>query len=52
MLREEILTTIEKNSRVDVHELAVRLGSTDEMIAAEMNVRSNSRQIGFWNGRR
>ena len=36
MLREEILTTIEKNSRVDVHELAVRLGSTDEMIAAEM----------------
>ena len=37
MLREEILTTIEKNSRVDVHELAVRLGSTDEMIAAEMS---------------
>ena len=36
MLRDEILTTIEKNSRVDVHELAVRLGSTDEMIAAEM----------------
>ena len=36
MLRDEILTTIEKNSRVDVHELAVRLGSTDEMIASEM----------------
>ncbi|MBR1470858.1 MAG: Lrp/AsnC family transcriptional regulator [Lachnospiraceae bacterium] len=36
MLREEILTTIEKNSRVDVHELAVRLGSTEEMIADEM----------------
>jgi len=36
MLRDEILTTIEKNSRVDIHELAVRLGSTDEMIASEM----------------
>ncbi len=36
MLRDEILTSIEKNSRVDVHELAVRLGSTDEMIAGEM----------------
>ncbi len=36
MLREEILTTIEKNSRVEIHELAVRLGSTDEMIAEEL----------------
>ncbi|MCR4584604.1 MAG: Lrp/AsnC family transcriptional regulator [Lachnospiraceae bacterium] len=36
MLREEILTTIEKNSRVEIHELAVRLGSTDEMIAQEL----------------
>jgi DNA-binding Lrp family transcriptional regulator len=36
MLREEILSTIEKNSRVDVHELAVRLGSEDEVIANEM----------------
>ena len=37
MLREEILTTIEKNSRVDVHELAVRLGSEDGVIAEEMS---------------
>ena len=37
MLREEILTTIEKNSRVDVHELAVRLGSEDSVIAEEMS---------------
>ena len=36
MLREEILTTIEKNSRVEIHELAVRLGSTDEVIAEEL----------------
>ena len=36
MLREEILTTIEKNSRVEIHELAVRLGSTDEVIAQEL----------------
>ncbi len=36
MLREEILTTIEKNSRVEIHELAVRLGSTDECIAEEL----------------
>ncbi len=36
MLREDILTTIEKNSRVDVHELSVRLGSEDEVIASEM----------------
>ena len=37
MLRDEILTTIEKNSRVDVHELAVRLGSEDSVIAEEMS---------------
>ena len=37
MLRDEILTTIEKNSRVDVHELAVRLGSEDGVIAEEMS---------------
>ncbi|MCR4937016.1 MAG: Lrp/AsnC family transcriptional regulator [Lachnospiraceae bacterium] len=36
MLREDILTTIEKNSRVDVHELSVRLGSEDDVIASEM----------------
>ncbi len=36
MLREKILMVIEKNSRVDIHELAVRLGSTDEEVKREM----------------
>ncbi|MBO6259340.1 MAG: Lrp/AsnC family transcriptional regulator [Lachnospiraceae bacterium] len=37
MLRDEILSTIEKNSRVDIAELAVRLGSEEEVIAEEMS---------------
>ncbi len=37
MLRDEILSAIEKNSRVDIAELAVRLGSEEEVIAEEMS---------------
>lgn len=37
MLRDEILSTIEKNSRVDIAELAVRLGSEEDVIAEEMS---------------
>ncbi len=36
MLREEILKNIERDSRVDVHELAVRLGAADEEVASSM----------------
>ena len=36
MLREEILKNIERDSRVDLHELAVRLGAADEEVAAQM----------------
>ena len=36
MLREEILKNIERDSRVDLHELAVRLGAADEVVAAQM----------------
>ncbi|MCR4643446.1 MAG: Lrp/AsnC family transcriptional regulator [Lachnospiraceae bacterium] len=36
MLREEILKNIEKDSRVDIHELAVRLGASDEEVGSQM----------------
>ena len=36
MLREELLKNIERDSRVDLHELAVRLGAADEVVAAQM----------------
>ena len=36
MLREEILKNIEKDSRVDIHELAVRLGAGDEEVGSLM----------------
>ncbi|MBR3525930.1 MAG: Lrp/AsnC family transcriptional regulator [Lachnospiraceae bacterium] len=36
MLREEILKNIEKDSRVDIHELAVRLGASDEEVGSLM----------------
>ncbi|MBR1439771.1 MAG: Lrp/AsnC family transcriptional regulator [Lachnospiraceae bacterium] len=35
-LREELLTTIEKNSRIDVKELAIRLGVEEVDIVAEL----------------
>ncbi len=35
-MREEILNIIEKNSRVDTKELAIRLGRAEEEIVAEM----------------
>ncbi|HPF30111.1 MAG TPA: Lrp/AsnC family transcriptional regulator [Lachnospiraceae bacterium] len=36
-MREEILSAIEKNSRVDSEELAIRLGMTEEAVVSEMN---------------
>ncbi len=36
MLREEILKNIERDSRVDTHELAVRLGAADEDVIKAM----------------
>ncbi len=36
MLREEILHVIEKNSRIDLSELAVRIGATEEEVLNEM----------------
>lgn len=36
MLRDEILNIIEKNSRVDAGELAVRLGTTEAAVVEEM----------------
>ncbi len=36
MMREEILKILEKNSRIDVDELAVRLGETEENILNEI----------------
>lgn len=36
MIRNEILNIIERNSRIDTNELAVRLGSTEDVIVAEM----------------
>ncbi|MBR3306975.1 MAG: Lrp/AsnC family transcriptional regulator [Lachnospiraceae bacterium] len=36
MLREQILRNIEKDARADLHELAVRLGSTDEEVLNEL----------------
>ena len=36
MLREEILKNIEKDSRVDIHELAVRLGASEEEVGSQM----------------
>ncbi len=35
-LREELLTTIEKNSRIDVKELAIRLGEDELAVANEL----------------
>ena len=35
-MREQILTFLEKNSRIDLAELAVMLGSSEEVIAAEV----------------
>lgn len=36
MMREEILRLIEKNSRIDLHELAILLGSDEVLIANEI----------------
>ena len=36
MLREDILKNIERDSSVDVHELAVRLGAADEEVLSSM----------------
>lgn len=35
-MREQILNIIEKNSRVDTHELAIRLGASDAAVVEEM----------------
>lgn len=35
-MREEILNVIEKNSRIDTKELAVRLGITEDVVVSEM----------------
>ena len=35
-MREQILTFLEKNSRIDLGELAVMLGSSEEIIANEV----------------
>ena len=36
IMREEILTFIEKNSRVDLHDLAVLLGVDEQMVINEL----------------
>lgn len=41
MLRDEILNIIEKNSRVDTGELAVRLGTTEAAVVEEMALMEN-----------
>lgn len=43
-IREEILSTIEKNSRLDLSELAIRLGKEEAEIA---NIMSNMEQEGI-----
>lgn len=35
-MREQILSVIEKNSRIDTNELAIRLGTTEAAIVEEM----------------
>lgn len=40
-MREEILRVIEKNSRIDTAELAIRLGSTEAAIVEEMAAMEN-----------
>lgn len=35
-MRDQILSVIEKNSRIDTRELAVRLGTTEDVIVSEM----------------
>lgn len=40
-MREEILRVIEKNSRIDTAELAIRLGSTEATIVEEMAAMEN-----------
>ena len=34
-MREQILTFLEKNSKIDLKELAILLGSSEEVIAPE-----------------
>ena len=36
VMREQILTFLEKNSKIDLQELAIMLGSSDEVIANEV----------------
>ena len=35
-MREQILTFLEKNSKIDLQELAIMLGSSEEVIANEV----------------
>ena len=35
-MREQILTFLEKNSKIDLHELAILLGSSEAVIANEV----------------
>ena len=36
MMREQILTFLEQNSKIDLKELAILLGSSEEVIANEV----------------
>ena len=40
-MREQILSVIEKNSRIDTNELAIRLGTTEAAIVEEMAAMEN-----------
>lgn len=40
-MREEILHIIEKNSRIDTNELAIRLGTTEAKVVEEMEAMEN-----------
>ena len=40
-MREQILSVIEKNSRIDTKELAIRLGTTEAAIVEEMAAMEN-----------
>ena len=43
-IREEILSTLERNSRIDLHEFAIRLGITEPEVA---NIMSNMEEEGI-----
>ena len=46
-MREQILTFLEKNSKIDLGELAIMLGSSEEVIANEVQKMEQELRVSY-----